>query len=94
MKTFKYTSAFYESKSYYKSELKRQDTMQTAVTEDFADDSDDDENCLLPTRPNLALQEILSDFDELSEWRKQNLPTDLHSVCTFLCVQVLNYIIL
>ncbi|CAG5130195.1 unnamed protein product [Candidula unifasciata] len=88
VKTFKYKSALYESKSYYKSELKRQDTVQTAVPEDLADDSDEDENCLLPTRPNLALQEILSDFDELSEWRKQNLPTDLHSVHNALIMRV------
>ena len=75
-------SAVYDSSKYYKSELKKQDTMESVgPEEDFMDDdSDDDDNTVLPTRPNLTLQDILSDFDELSEWRMQSLPTDLHSV--------------
>ncbi|CAL1542045.1 unnamed protein product [Lymnaea stagnalis] len=90
VKTFKYMSAVYDSSKYYKSELKKQDTMESVVPErDMMDDDDDeDENTILPTRPNLTLQDILSDFDELSDWRMQNLPTDLHSVQNALMMRV------
>ncbi|GFR96322.1 dynein heavy chain domain-containing protein 1-like [Elysia marginata] len=90
VKTFKYMSAVYDSSKYYKSELKKQDTMESVgPEEDFMDDdSDDDDNTILPTRPNLTLQDILSDFDELSEWRMQSLPTDLHSVQNALMMRV------
>lgn len=86
MKTFKYVSAVYDSSKYYKSDLRKQDTMESVVAEqDMLEDSDDeDEHTILPTRPNFSLQEILSDFDELSEWRMSNLPTDLHSVTSCL----------
>ncbi|KAH9487912.1 hypothetical protein Btru_067436 [Bulinus truncatus] len=90
VKTFRYMSAVYDSSKYYKSELKRQGTMESVVPEQefIQDDDDDDEQIILPTRPNLTLQEILSDFDELSEWRMLNLPTDLHSVQNALMMRV------
>ena len=34
------------------------------------------------------MQDILSDFDELSEWRMHSLPTDLHSVQNALLMRV------
>ncbi|KAK7008742.1 dynein heavy chain domain-containing protein 1, partial [Biomphalaria glabrata] len=90
VKTFKYISAVYDSSKYYRSELKRQGTMESVGPEQefIEDDDDDDENVILPTRPNLTLQDILSDFDELSEWRMLNLPTDLHSVQNALMMRV------
>ncbi|XP_035825634.1 dynein heavy chain domain-containing protein 1 [Aplysia californica] len=90
VKTFKYMSAVYDSSKYYKNELKKQDTMESVILEeDVMDDSDDeDDHGPLPTRPNLTLQDILSDFDELSDWRMQNLPTDLHSVQNALMMRV------
>ena len=35
-----------------------------------------------------VLQDILSDFDELSTWRLEDLPTDLHSVQNALLMRV------
>lgn len=34
------------------------------------------------------MQDILSDFDELSEWRMRSLPTDLHAVQNALLMRV------
>ena len=35
-----------------------------------------------------VFQDILSDFDELSDWRMHNLPTDLHAVQNALIMRV------
>ena len=36
----------------------------------------------------VVVQDILSDFDELSEWRMRSLPTDLHAVQNALLMRV------
>ncbi|ESP00380.1 hypothetical protein LOTGIDRAFT_173233 [Lottia gigantea] len=89
VKTFRYISAVYDSRKYYKSELKRQDTMESVIP-NIEIDEEDDKSDLSPlsVRPGYTLQSILSDFDELSDWRMNNLPTDLHSVQNALLMRV------
>lgn len=92
VRTFKYMPAVYDSSKYYKSELKKQDTMESVVPNIEFDDSDDEEEqSPLLTRSSYTLQDILSDFDELSGWRMTNLPTDLHSVQNALLMRVSCY---
>ena len=89
VRTFKYMPAVYDSRKYYKSELKKQDTMESVVTNIEFDDSDDEEEqSVISTRSGYTLQDILSDFDELSGWRMSSLPTDLHSVQNALLMRV------
>ncbi|KAK6166840.1 hypothetical protein SNE40_023452 [Patella caerulea] len=89
VKTFKYIPAVYDSRKYYKSELKRQDTMESVIPNiDVDDEEDEEELSPLCVRSGYTLQDILSDFDELSEWRMSNLPTDLHSVQNALLMRV------
>ncbi|KAL8594105.1 hypothetical protein ACOMHN_000817 [Nucella lapillus] len=89
VRTFKYMPAIYDTSKFYKSELKKTDTMESIQPDGDLDDSDDEEDMsALPTRSNYTLQDILSDFDELSEWRMQSLPTDLHSVQNALLMRV------
>ncbi|XP_041366047.1 dynein-1-beta heavy chain, flagellar inner arm I1 complex-like isoform X2 [Gigantopelta aegis] len=89
VRTFKYIPAVYDSRKYYKSELKKQDTMESVVPNVEFDDSDDEEELsVISTRSGYTLQDILSDFDELSGWRMSSLPTDLHSVQNALLMRV------
>ncbi|XP_076466624.1 dynein heavy chain domain-containing protein 1-like isoform X2 [Babylonia areolata] len=89
VRTFKYMPAIYDTSKFYKSELKKTDTMESIQPDADMDDSDDEEDMSsLPTRSNYTIQDILSDFDELSEWRMESLPTDLHSVQNALLMRV------
>ena len=44
--------------------------------------------CQVYTAVCVVVQDILSDFDELSEWRMRSLPTDLHAVQNALLMRV------
>ncbi|XP_070211333.1 dynein heavy chain domain-containing protein 1-like isoform X3 [Littorina saxatilis] len=89
VRTFKYMPAIYDTSKFYKSELKKTDTMESIQPNTDLDDSDDEEDASpLPTRSQYTLQDILSDFDELSEWRMRGLPTDLHAVQNALLMRV------
>lgn len=48
---------------------------------------------LLAIRDSFTLQGVLSTFDEQSDWKIKNLPTDIHSLHNALImrVSVLNY---
>lgn len=92
VRTYKYQPVVYDTSKYYKSELKRHGSVEYEPTITEADDSDDeDEQSPLLTRNSFSLQEILSDFDELSKWRLEDLPTDLHSVQNALLMRVSCY---
>ncbi|XP_052095798.1 dynein heavy chain domain-containing protein 1-like isoform X11 [Mytilus californianus] len=90
IKTYKYPPAVYDTSKYYKSELKKQESFEYDQTQtiEFEDSDDEDEQSTLMNRNNFTLQEILSDFDELSNWRLSNLPTDLHSIQNALLMRV------
>lgn len=90
--TYKYQPVVYDTSKYYKSELKRHGSVEYEPSSADQDDSDDEEEqSPLLTRNLYSLQEILSDFDELSKWRLENLPTDLHSVQNALLMRVSCY---
>lgn len=92
VRTYKYQPVVYDTSKYYKSELKRHGSVEYEPTGADDDDSDDeDEQSPLMTRNSYSLQEILSDFDELSKWRLDGLPTDLHSVQNALLMRVSCY---
>ncbi|XP_025095393.1 dynein heavy chain domain-containing protein 1-like isoform X2 [Pomacea canaliculata] len=90
VRTFKYMPAIYDTSKFYKSELKKTDTMESLQPDnDELQDSDDEEDLsALPTRSNYTIQDILSDFDELSDWRMRSLPTDLHAQQNALLMRV------
>ncbi|KAJ8313861.1 hypothetical protein KUTeg_008422 [Tegillarca granosa] len=91
IRTFRYTPAIYDTSKYYKSELRKQGSMEydSVPNAEIIDDSDDeDEQSTLMNRSGFILQDLLSDFDELSKWRLDNLPTDLHSVQNALFMRV------
>lgn len=90
IKTYKYPPAIYDTSKYYKSELKKQESFEYDQTQtiEFEDSDDEDEQSTLVNRNNFTLQEILSDFDELSNWRLSSLPTDLHSIQNSLLMRV------
>lgn len=93
IRTYKYQPVVYDTSKYYKSELKRHGSVEYEPTNNWIDEDSDDEEeqSLLLTRNSYSLQEILSDFDELSKWRLENLPTDLHSVQNALLMRVSCY---
>ncbi|XP_060599368.1 dynein heavy chain domain-containing protein 1-like [Ruditapes philippinarum] len=92
VRTYKYQPVVYDTSKYYKSELKRHGSVEYEPTSADDDDSDDEaEQSPLLTRNSYSLQEILSDFDELSKWRLEGLPTDLHSVQNALLMRVSCY---
>lgn len=88
IRTFTYLPCIYDTSKYYKSELKKQGSMEYEAVPEGDDSDDEDEASPLITRNGYLLQEILSDFDELSGWRLHNLPTDLHSVQNALLMRV------
>ncbi|XP_062587861.1 dynein heavy chain domain-containing protein 1-like, partial [Saccostrea cucullata] len=88
IRTFTYLPSIYDTSKYYKSELKKQGSMEYETIPEADDSDDEDEASPLITRNGYLLQEILSDFDELSGWRLHNLPTDLHSVQNALLMRV------
>ncbi|XP_056008158.1 dynein heavy chain domain-containing protein 1-like [Ostrea edulis] len=88
IRTFMYLPSIYDTSKYYKSELKKQGSMEYETIPEADDSDDDDEASPLITRNGYLLQEILSDFDELSGWRLTSLPTDLHSVQNALLMRV------
>uniref|UniRef100_A0A8W8M9M4 AAA+ ATPase domain-containing protein n=1 Tax=Magallana gigas TaxID=29159 RepID=A0A8W8M9M4_MAGGI len=88
IRTFTYLPCIYDTSKYYKSELKKQGSMEYEAVPEADDSDDEDEASPLITRNGYILQEILSDFDELSGWRLNNLPTDLHSVQNALLMRV------
>ena len=92
VRTYKYQPVVYDTSKYYKSELKRQGSVEYQPKSNVDEDSDDEEEqSLLVTRNSYTLQEILSEFDELSKWRLEHLPTDLHSVQNALMMRVSCY---
>ena len=91
IKIFKYLPSIYDTSKYYKSELRRQGSMEYDSVPENDDSDDEDEQSPLMNRNSYLLQEILSDFDELSGWRLENLPTDLHSVQNALLMRVSCY---
>ncbi|XP_078321878.1 dynein heavy chain domain-containing protein 1-like isoform X7 [Crassostrea virginica] len=88
IRTFTYLPSIYDTSKYYKSELQKQGSMEYEAVPEADDSDDEDEASPLITRNGYLLQEILSDFDELSGWRLNNLPTDLHSVQNALLMRV------
>ena len=57
VRTFKYMPAIYDTSKFYKSELKKTDTMESIQPNADMDDSDDEEDMsALPTRSNYTLQ--------------------------------------
>ena len=57
VRTFKYMPAIYDTSKFYKSELKKTDTMESIQPSTDFDDSDDEEDMSpLPTRSNYTLQ--------------------------------------
>ena len=92
VRLYKYQPVVFDTSKYYQSELKRHGSVEYQPSTYEPDDSDDeDEQSPLMTRNSYCLQEILSDFDELSKWRLDNLPTDLHSVQNALLMRVSCY---
>ncbi|XP_052798483.1 dynein heavy chain domain-containing protein 1-like isoform X5 [Mya arenaria] len=92
VKTFRYQPVVYDTSKYYKSELKRHGSVEyEPPSNDMEDSDDEEEQSLLMTRNAYTLQDILSDFDELSTWRLEGLPTDLHSVQNSLLMRVSCY---
>lgn len=86
---FKYPPALYDTSKYYKSELEKEGSMEyDALNVDANDSDDEEEHSALMNRNGFSLQDILSDFDELSKWRMDSLPTDLHSVQNALLMRV------
>ena len=93
IKMYKYQPVVYDTSKYYKSELKRHGSVEYEQPANMDDEDSDDETEQSPllTRAGYTLQDILSEFDELSKWRLDNLPTDLHSVQNALLVRVSCY---
>ena len=93
IKMYKYQPVVYDTSKYYKSELRRQGSVEyeQPANPDDEDSDDETEQSPLLTRAGYTLQDILSDFDELSKWRLDGLPTDLHSVQNALQVRVSCY---
>ena len=93
VRTFRYQPVVYDTSKYYKSELKRHGSIEyePATSFEMEDSDDEDEQSPLMTRNGYSLQVILSDFDELSQWRLEDLPTDLHSIQNALMMRVSCY---
>ncbi|KAH3716365.1 hypothetical protein DPMN_059086 [Dreissena polymorpha] len=90
VRTYKYQPVVFDTSKYYKSELKRQGSVEyePAGNTELEDSDDEDEQSLLMTRAAYTVQDILSDFDELSTWRLKDLKTDLHSIQNALFMRV------
>ncbi|XP_069111191.1 dynein heavy chain domain-containing protein 1-like isoform X1 [Argopecten irradians] len=92
IRIYRYPPTVYDTRKYYKSELKKRGSIEydgTLNIDGEGEDSDDeDDQSILLNRTGYILQEILSDFDELSKWRLDSLPTDLHSIQNALLMRV------
>ncbi|KAL3832089.1 hypothetical protein ACJMK2_023767 [Sinanodonta woodiana] len=93
IRMYKYQPAVYDTSKYYKSELKKQGSFEYEPSGNYDLDDEDDEDDASPlvNRTAYNLQDILSDFDELSQWRLDGLPTDLHSIQNGLAMRVSCY---
>lgn len=83
MALYRPTHSIYDTAMMFKTELRVLDPMNDGGVNNADTESIDTSwslKSLLDVRENYAVQEILSSFDELSDWKLQGLPSDLQSV--------------
>lgn len=88
IKTFSYHPTMFDAGANIKSKMKMADGDEDVTPADLVDSEPEDEQSPLVTRPGFTLQDVLSDFRELSDWRIKDLPSDLHSLQNAFIIRV------
>ena len=82
---YKHNPSIYDASSAYRAEIRMDNIGDGAESTEANSTSSKN---LLATRDNFELQEVLSSFEELSEWKLKNLPSDVYSIHNALIMRV------
>ena len=92
MSLYKHHPSVYDTSIGFKTEIRILDNVDTNIHGnpdlESIDASSVSSRNLLAVREGYTLQDVLSNYDELSDWKLKGLPTDVHSIHNALIMKV------